>query len=296
MTRARLSAVATLTFTAIIPFIFTYTASAQTYTTQKGDSLWSISVKHGTSVEAIARANNLSQDAVLPVGKALQIPSASEPRTTANDATSQDLKEVHTRVESVVLRSGPGTNHSKLAVMPAGSTGKVLAVKGNWTKVAFGDGTCGYMHNPLLSDGAGTVRYSAAEPVKAIASAKQSDSQSDLIQTALSLRGIAYRSGGTSRRGFDCSGFTRYVFAKYGISLPHSSAAQARLGSSVARSELKAGDLVFFETYKRGISHVGIYIGGNQFVHAPRNGRTVSTDSLSSGYYASRYRGARRIR
>ena len=102
---------------------------------------------------------------------------------------------------------------------------------------------------------------------------------SSLIQTALLCRGDRYTRGGTSRGGFDCSGFTRYIFAKYGIVLPHSSAAQSQMGTAVSRGELQAGDLVFFQTNRRGISHVGIYVGDNRFVHAATYGRGVTTDS-----------------
>lgn len=122
-----------------------------------------------------------------------------------------------------------------------------------------------------------------------------SATEKGLIEYALSCRGVRYSRGGVSRSGFDCSGFTRYVFAKYGISLPHSSAAQARLGKPVAKGELQPGDLVFFETYRRGVSHVGIYTGNNQFVHAATRGSGVRIDSLGSSYYAPRYRGARRV-
>lgn len=118
----------------------------------------------------------------------------------------------------------------------------------------------------------------------------------ELVRTALTYRGSRYVRGGTGRRGFDCSGFTRYVYAKHGVSLPHSSCAQAQCGRSVDRSELKPGDLVFFQTRSRGISHVGIYVGSSRFVHAatPRYGVVVS--SLDDAYYRSRYKCARRVK
>jgi len=119
--------------------------------------------------------------------------------------------------------------------------------------------------------------------------------QEAVIRDALTARGIRYRWGGASRGGFDCSGFTRYVMARnMGIKLPHSAHAQARYGQKVALEELEQGDLVFFSTYRRGISHVGIYIGDNQFIHAPRTGRTVAIDSLT-GYYLHRFVTARRL-
>jgi hypothetical protein len=117
----------------------------------------------------------------------------------------------------------------------------------------------------------------------------------DLVVEALAARGIRYRWGGASRGGFDCSGFTRYLYARLrGIRLPHSASRQARHGDKVGRDALKAGDLVFFRTYRRGISHVGIYVGGNRFVHAANRRKDVRVDELK-GYYAKRYVTARRF-
>jgi cell wall-associated NlpC family hydrolase len=117
----------------------------------------------------------------------------------------------------------------------------------------------------------------------------------DLIREALTNRGKPYVWGGASRSGWDCSAFVCYIFRKMrGLSLPHSASAQARLGVPVGRESLQPGDLVFFSTYRAGISHVGIYIGNNRFIHAANSRRDTRTDSLT-GYYANRYRGARRI-
>ena len=116
-----------------------------------------------------------------------------------------------------------------------------------------------------------------------------------LIQDALAARGTRYRWGGTSRGGFDCSGFTRYLMARnMGVTLPHSAHAQAHYGQKVGLEELKEGDLVFFRTYRRGISHVGMYVGDNRFIHAPRTGRTVEVESLT-GYYRRRFVTGRRL-
>jgi cell wall-associated NlpC family hydrolase len=116
-----------------------------------------------------------------------------------------------------------------------------------------------------------------------------------MVHDALTARGIRYRWGGTSRGGFDCSGFTRYMMAKnLGIKLPHSAHAQAHYGQKIGLNDLKEGDLVFFRTYSRGISHVGIYLGDNRFIHAPRTGRSVSVESLT-GYYLHRFVTARRL-
>ena len=120
--------------------------------------------------------------------------------------------------------------------------------------------------------------------------------KSKAVQQALRLRGSRYRYGGTSRGGFDCSGFTSYVYSRLGVRLPHSSSAQFGCGRPVSRGDLKPGDLVFFGRGGRYVGHVGIYVGDNRFVHASNPSRGVVVDSMGSAYYARNYRGARRVR
>lgn len=118
-----------------------------------------------------------------------------------------------------------------------------------------------------------------------------SASGSAVVSYAQQFLGCKYVYGGTSTNGFDCSGFTQYVYKHFGINLNRTAAAQYSNGKSV--TELQAGDLVMFG--KSGINHVGIYIGGNTFIHAANPSRGVTTDSLSTGYYKTNYVGARRI-
>lgn len=117
-----------------------------------------------------------------------------------------------------------------------------------------------------------------------------------LVGTALSLRGAPYRNGGSDPAGFDCSGFTQYVFGQYGIALPREVRDQFREGASVKARELAPGDLVFFSTTERGASHVAIVVGGDEFVHAPSAAGVVRVERLRSKYWSRRYVGARRIR
>lgn len=116
-----------------------------------------------------------------------------------------------------------------------------------------------------------------------------------LVKTAQDFIGVPYLWGGASAdKGFDCSGLTMTVYQLNGLDLPRHSAAQYDAGESVHRSDLRRGDLVFFALSSRGkVSHVGIYIGDNQFIHAPSSGKTIRVDSLSDGYYANRFIGAK---
>jgi cell wall-associated NlpC family hydrolase len=119
---------------------------------------------------------------------------------------------------------------------------------------------------------------------------------SELIATSLALRGTPYLNGGSEpTRGFDCSGFVQWVFAQHGTSLPRETRAQYDEGKRIGRDEVRAGDLVFFETVSRGPSHVGIALGSGEFVHAPSSRGVVRVESYQSGYWSSRWVGARRI-
>lgn len=123
------------------------------------------------------------------------------------------------------------------------------------------------------------------------------DRAADLVLTALNFVGVPYRRGGQSGEGFDCSGFTRYIFEhSIGLMLPRRSDEQARAPGlqSVKRDELQPGDLVFFDTLRRSFSHVGIYIGEGKFIHAPRSGAAVRIEDMDSAYWVRRYDGARR--
>jgi peptidoglycan DL-endopeptidase CwlO len=112
-----------------------------------------------------------------------------------------------------------------------------------------------------------------------------------VVGIAMQYLGVPYVWGGASPSGFDCSGLTMYVYAQVGVSLPHHAASQYALGVPVSISDLQPGDLVFFN----GLGHMGMYIGGGQFIHAPHTGDVVKISSLSDSWYASRYVGARRI-
>jgi cell wall-associated NlpC family hydrolase len=113
--------------------------------------------------------------------------------------------------------------------------------------------------------------------------------------TALSLRGAPYRNGGADPGGFDCSGFVQYVFERHGVAMPRDVRRQFGVGATIEPDALEPGDLVFFSTVAPGASHVGIAIGGDQFVHAPSSSGVVRVERLSAEYWAGRFVGARRV-
>jgi cell wall-associated NlpC family hydrolase len=140
----------------------------------------------------------------------------------------------------------------------------------------------------------------AAAPGAALSLLRQlHERTSEMAVATMDFVGIRYRRGGASAEtGFDCSGFTRHVFAmSLGMMLPRRADEQAAAPGFVAvrRDDLQPGDLVFFNTLRRSFSHVGIYIGANRFIHAPRTGASIRTEDMSFAYWAKRYNGARRL-
>jgi cell wall-associated NlpC family hydrolase len=122
------------------------------------------------------------------------------------------------------------------------------------------------------------------------------DRAAQVALEALSLVGIRYRYGGNSpEQGLDCSGLVRYVFREAGTDLPRTSNEMSRRGQPVDKQDLQPGDLVFFNTLNRAFSHVGIYLGNNQFVHAPSAGRAVRVEDMDISYWKTRFNGARRV-
>ncbi len=109
--------------------------------------------------------------------------------------------------------------------------------------------------------------------------------RSDIIKKACNYIGVNYRYGQSSEKGFDCSGFVKFVFRNFGLELPHSSYSLYKISKRCDTTNAQSGDLVFFITRGKRVSHVGIYLGNNQFIHSPGKGRTVSIDSLNAYYY-----------
>lgn len=136
--------------------------------------------------------------------------------------------------------------------------------------------------------------YLTADGVVGHATARQIKAEK-IVRTAKKYLDVPYVWGGSTSSGFDCSGYTSYVMSQNGIAIPRTAEQQYNQGVWISKSQLQKGDLVFFSTYKAGPSHVGIYLGNNQFAHASSGWGKVAITELSNSYFAPRYIGAKRV-
>lgn len=230
------------------------------------------------------------------------------------------IKTLYVNGTSVNLRKEASTSSEVVKTLTLNTSVDVYAESNGWSKVKV-DGKEGYISSSLLSATQRETSRSAetprtttqveetsnnaqtnAEDVNTVeeheeqASSTQTvaaSGNSSVVDTAMSYIGSKYVYGGSTPSGFDCSGFTSYIYKQYGVNLNRTAAGQYSNGTEVSREDLQAGDLVMFG--KSGINHVGIYIGDGQIVHAANPSRGVTTDTIDSGYYNNNYVGARRV-
>ncbi len=194
---------------------------------------------------------------------------------------------VNTGCSALNMRSGAGTGYSILDKIPGGATVPVAETLDGWYMVTY-NGSTGYVCSQYV--------LLAADEAGAAAAASTSSLGSDIVAYAKDFLGCRYVWGANGPTCFDCSGFTKYIYAHFGYSLNRTATNQLKNGVSVARTELQPGDLVFFK-YKtsKPVSHVGIYIGDGNFIHASSTGGKVEIDTLASGHYCNVLVYARRI-
>jgi cell wall-associated NlpC family hydrolase len=230
--------------------------------------------------------------------------------TQVPDASPALVGQVSER--NVNLRGGPDTAYDRRAQLGAGVQLDLLGRYKDWFKVRVPGGTVGWISNELVQVSefvarrVPTVRNIPALPkpqqprsrsqIAGQAAPAPSAAASSVVGFAMQFVGSRYIWGGSSPKGFDCSGFTRYVYAQFGLNLPHSSAGQysTAYGAAISNpADLRPGDIVFFvNTYKRGISHVGLYVGGGDVVQAMSPKLGVGVANLNGGYWAQHYYGA----
>ena len=252
--------------------------SSFTYIVKPGDCLWSISQRYGVPLYSLEAWNNLSASSVLHVGQKIVIKKASSTSTSTS---------------------------STKTTSPSGSSFTYIVKSGDslWS-ISQRYGVPLYSLEAWNNLSASSVLYVGQKiTIKGGVSTQESRSSSPVLgvvrlegyevaQYAEQFIGVPYVWGGTTPNGFDCSGFVQYVYAHFGTSLPRTSYEQFDVGTSIPKSDLMPGDIVFFDTYGSGASHEGIFIGNGQFISATSSG--VEIDSLSNPYWSAHYLGARR--
>lgn len=221
-------------------------------------------------------------------------PAATQTASAAVSSTAQGSVKVNLSVGEVLnLRSGPSTQNTRLAAIPGGTVLTVEGSENGWYKVTY-NGKTGYVSASYVV----SVSQTAAAATGTVTVSHDASFGSSVVALAKQYIGCPYSYGASGPRSFDCSGFTSFIYKQMGVSLPRGATGQYRAGTAVSREDLQPGDLVFIAEpgYTAGypVSHVGIYVGNGQFIHAAyRTGITI--DNLFTGYYSSYYAGARRF-
>jgi cell wall-associated NlpC family hydrolase len=246
------------------------------HTVQEGQTLSQIAAQAKIDLGQLVDANGLADPALIRVGQVIRIPASGSQRAAS--------------VSAQPLASSP----SRPAATPAPTTAPAAPVAATATAAPKPAVVQAAAAPKPAATPAPTPKPAAAAP--APSAAGPSANKDGIVANAMKLLGAPYVWGGASPSGFDCSGFVWYVARQSGKTTARSSGGQYNSGSHPARNELKPGDLVFFQnTYASGISHNGIYIGNDQFVHAATEKAGVTVSSLSAQYWASHWYGATRL-
>ena len=190
------------------------------------------------------------------------------------------------------VRSGPGTDFERVASLSDRAVVTINGIDNGWYKISYNNIT-GYVSSDYMV----TCKDSAGSRGDGTVVTSSSPLGAQVVEYARQFLGVPYVWGGNGPNCFDCSGFTKYVYAHFGYTLNRTASAQLSNGVSVSRSELQPGDLIFFDNGKVStpVSHVGIYVGDGQFIHASTNEYQVRYGNLNAGSYNSTYVYARRI-
>ena len=268
---------------AVLAAIPAVSLAGATHVVRKGDTLGKIARAHHVSASKIQAANGL-EGTHLSVGTKLVIPGGKA-HSKRRKVHSGKGKRVNVREST--LPDDPPSGAQLTFVDPQGSTlpaeARKLPTEAELTELAKA---------PKPAD---TASPAAAAPVAPTAGKADSSIKDRLLRVAQRMLAVPYRFGGTTLWGLDCSGFVQKTFAFLNLDLPRSAREQFREGAKVAKADLSPGDLVFFRTYAKYPSHVGIYLGDNRFVHASSRERKVTVESLDTPYYMKRYIGAKRL-
>ncbi len=221
---------------------------------------------------------------------------------TTSSSTSLADKKATITVETAIVREKATTSSEAIGFLDYGDEITLLEQEGEWYKINYENKT-GYIKNTLLkindkSVSSRSLVEERKENEEKIEEVEQTSSASEVVEYAKQYLGYQYVVGGKNpSTGFDCSGFTRYIYLNFGYSLGSTASAQTDIGTEITRNNLQPGDLILFQNEeKTGIGHTGVYIGGGDFIHAANPQRGVVTDNLNTNsYYNERFVSARRI-
>ncbi len=265
------------------------TSGKAVHTVRKGDSLHSIARRHGTTVEQLRQFNGLSSNR-LKIGQKLALSAGDvdreaidTPAPVREPGTRRAAAEQHVVKKGETLASIARRHHMSVKELKRLNGLRSTRLKIG-QRLALADPY--EERNPVLLPG-------DSSDDEVIQMADSSDSE--LEKVAFNYLSIPYRFGGNSRRGIDCSAFVQQVFREMDVQLPRSAREQFRVGEKIDRDEMKKGDLIFFRTYARFPSHVGIYLGDGKMIHASSRSRRVVVTSIDHPYYRKRFIGAKRI-
>ena len=243
----------------------------QNYTVRRGDTVSRIAQSFNVSVKDITAANNLKNNNKLSIGQKLVIPGDNITPGATIIATAASKTQVIPSSANADEANNPGQPQAQ-QVQPVW----------NETQIA-------------TTVSPQTINTTDLKP-PIIENEEEPNTRDRLVEAGFNLLGVRYRFGGTSEKtGLDCSALVKNLFEKFGFSLPRSSREQYKQGEKVSKEDLQKGDLVFFSSSGKTPTHVGIYIGGNQFLHAASRSKKVVISDLGKTWYDARYLGARRI-
>ena len=188
------------------------------------------------------------------------------------------------------IRKGPNVNYSVVSKVRTNDVIDIVEKNGNWYKIKTSSNIEGWVNSKYIDS-----YTQSSDEIKTEQLTDQNSNINKIVKVANAQIGKKYKWGSAGPSSFDCSGFTSYIYKNgAGISLPRTSVSQSKVGIKISRNQLKSGDLVFFNTSGKGISHVGMYIGDSKFIHASTS-KGVRIDSLNSSYYKSKFVTASRI-
>ena len=242
--------------------------------------------------------NQTSTEQTNTTEPAEQTPATTEPQTGYISASS------------VNVRASASTSANVVTTLTRNTEVTIEGEENGWTRITTSTGVSGYVSSEYISDEqVQATNRSDTERTQKIVELPNTATDvteteevntvvnkgEEVVDYAKTLLGKDYVYGGVGPNSFDCSGFTQYVYKKFGINLSHSASAQANIGTTVSKSDLQLGDMVFFSQGGSSIGHVGIFVGNNSFIHAANPQKGVVITSLADGYYTSNYKTAKRV-